>query len=125
MILKITSYLAAIIMALAFIVWVAWIPSATEANYRFVKAWGEKGSASGQFNDPTEIAVSKTEVFVSDARNARIQVFDFEGNFKRQFGNKGTGLGQLGRPMNLSIHNAELYVADYWNDRIQVFSLDG
>ena len=38
--------------------------------------WGGLGSAPGQFNSPTGIAVTDTEVFVSDSHNARIQVFD-------------------------------------------------
>jgi sugar lactone lactonase YvrE len=64
--------------------------------------------------------VSDTEVFVSDSRNGKIQVFDFDGNFKLAFGEK-----ELGRPMNLTIHEKELYVADYWNDSILIYSLDG
>jgi len=91
----------------------------------FVTAWGQPGTAPGQFNDPTGIAVHDGEVFVSDARNARIQVFDSNGRFRRQLGTQGDGPGQLGRPMNLTIVDGEFYVADYWNDRIQVFSLDG
>jgi NHL repeat/6-bladed beta-propeller len=114
---------AAFTMAVVIIIWMIWIPAPRETEYYFEQAWGEKGSAPGQFNDPTGIAVNQTEVFVSDARNGRIQVFDYNGGFKRQFGNKGRG--QLGRPMNLTIYGNELYVADYWNDNIQVFSLDG
>jgi DNA-binding beta-propeller fold protein YncE len=64
-------------------------------------------------------------VFVSDARNGRIQVFDHQGRFKRAFGTPGDELGELGRPMNLTIHNDKLYVPEYMNDRIQVFSLAG
>lgn len=96
-----------------------------EPPYSLVLAWGEKGSGPGQFNDPTGIAVKDTEVFVSDARNGRIQVFDHDGRFKRQFGTPGDGLGELGRPMNLTIHDQKLYVPEYMNDRIQVFSIAG
>jgi len=104
----------------------AWFPVAKEPGYRFVASWGQIGAEPGQFHDPTGIALSDSEVFVSDSRNARIQVFDYEGHFKRQFGHSGNdGPGQLGRPMNLSIHSSELYVADYWNDRIQVYTLEG
>ena len=103
--------------------WLAFVPWAKEPGYVFVAAWGERGSGPGQFSDPTGIAVAGGEVFVSDARNGRIQVFDFDGDFKRQF--SGDGAGRLGRPMNLTVHGDELYVADYWNDRIQVFGLDG
>jgi DNA-binding beta-propeller fold protein YncE len=105
--------------------WLAFVPSAKEPPYQFIAAWGEKGSDPGQFNDPTGIAVAGDEVFVADSRNGRIQVFDFDGHFRRQFGTPGKDSGQLGRPMNLTVHNGELYVAEYFNDRIQVFSLDG
>ena len=96
-----------------------------EPPYSLTLAWGEKGSDPGQFNDPTGVAVTDTEVFVSDARNGRIQVFDHQGRFKRAFGTPGDELGELGRPMNLTIHNDKLYVPEYMNDRIQVFSLAG
>ncbi len=109
---RILAGLAGLVVLLAVTVWLLWMPSAREPGYAFVTAWGERGTAPGQFNDPTGIAVTGDEVFVSDARNARIQVFDFEGGFKRQFGTEGDGPGQLGRPMNLSIAADELYVAD-------------
>ena len=125
---KIKNYLfglLGVVLVLAIAVWLVWIPSPQEAGYTFVKSWGMPGEADGQFNDPTGIAIINDEVFVSDSRNARIQVFDLEGQFKRKFGSKGDGPGQLGRPMNLTIAGDELYVADFWNDRIEVFGLDG
>lgn len=91
-----------------------------EPPYSQVNAWGEKGRNPGQFDDPTGIAVTDSEVFVSDARNSRIQVFDKEGRFKRAFGQN-----RLGRPMNLAISDETLYVPDYFKDVIHVFSLDG
>jgi len=107
----------------------AWVGGAINWNqetpYALALSWGEKGSGPGQLNDPTGIAVTNTEVFVSDARNGRIQVFDHEGKFKREFGATGDGIGELGRPMNLTIHDEKLYVPEYMNDRIQVFSLAG
>lgn len=124
-VLKFFSTATAVLVGLLIIAWFLWVPFAKEPGYVFVAAWGQLGSEPNQFNDPTGIAVTETEVFVSDARNARIQVFDFDGRFKRQFGTKGDSPGQLGRPMNLTIFGDELYVADYWNDRIQVFALDG
>lgn len=104
---------------------VAFIPSAKEPGYDFVDAWGVKGGGPGEFDDPTGIALSDGEVFVADARNERIQVFDLEGTFRREFGRPGKEVGELGRPMNLTIHEGELYVPEYFNDRIQVFGLKG
>jgi len=94
-------------------------------SYQMINSWGGNGDASGEFDEPTGIALSKDEIFVSDARNARIQVFDYNGNFKREFGNKGTKSEKLGRPMNLAIHKQALYVADYFNDQIKIYSLAG
>jgi len=99
--------------------------SKIESPYVLTESWGNKGNGTGEFNEPTGIAVSSNEVFVSDARNARIQVFDYNGNFKRAFGHQGNDSEKLGRPMNLTVKNSELYVTDYFKDRIQVYSLEG
>ncbi|MFQ5764357.1 MAG: NHL repeat-containing protein [Rhodospirillales bacterium] len=117
--------LAVAVVVLAAAGWAAFVPSPQEPAYVFVAAWGGKGGASGKFDDPTGIAVAGDEVFVADARNGRIQVFDLDGNFKRQFGRPGDGPGELGRPMNLAVAGDALYVPEYFNDRIQVFGLDG
>lgn len=119
-----------VVLALvAMLALLAWVGGAINWNqeppYSLVHSWGEQGSGPGQLNDPTGIAVTDTEVFVSDARNGRIQVFDHQGRFKREFGTTGDGIGELGRPMNLTIHDEKLYVPEYMNDRIQVFSLAG
>lgn len=50
---------------------------------RFLKSWGEKGSAPGQFDLPHTIAVGRDgRVYVGDRYNARIQIFDGDGNLK-------------------------------------------
>lgn len=111
----------AILVLLAVLVWVGGAVNWNqEPPYELVQSWGEKGTGPGQFNDPTGIAVSADEVFVADARNSRIQVFDKQGTFKRAFGNQ-----VLGRPMNLAIAGDRLYVPDYFKDVIHVFTLDG
>ena len=123
--LKIVGFIGLVFGVFLFIGWFTFVPSEKEESYQLITAWGEKGEAPGQFDDPTGIAVTESEVFVADARNNRIQVFDFEGNFKRQFGSEGEGVGQLLRPMGIAIHGDKLYVSEFWNNRIQVFKLDG
>ncbi len=124
-ILRIAGIIIAGLAVLFVVGWLAFAPSAKGPGYEFAMAWGKNGSAPGRFNDPTGIAVANDEVFVADSRNGRIQVFDLDGNFKRQFGRPGDAPGELGRPMNLTIRDGELYVPEYFNDRIQVFGLDG
>ena len=49
---------------------------------RFIKAWGHQGSAPGEFDEPHDIFIggSQQRVYVADRKNARIQVFDQDGN---------------------------------------------
>ena len=124
-ILNIIAGITGSIVILAVLSWFAFVPSPKEPAYVFVTAWGKKGVALGQFDDPTGIALAGNQIFVSDARNGRIQVFGLDGKFLRAFGKPGKGLGELGRPMNLAISKGEVFVPEYFNDRIQVFALDG
>jgi len=57
----------------------------------FIKSWGYRGSEAGQFNALRGIALdAQGNVYVADAGNKRIQVFDGEGNVKSQITNIGT-----------------------------------
>ena len=47
--------------------------------------WGQSGSGDGQFNNPTGLAVSGERVYVADAGNNRIQIFDVDGKFINQW----------------------------------------
>ncbi len=58
---------------------------------RFIREWGRKGSAPGEFDEPHDIYVggSRGWVYVANRRNNRIQVFDQDGAFIaawKQFG---------------------------------------
>ena len=53
----------------------------------FLMAWGEKGTAPGEFNLPHAVQVdAEGRVYVGDRENNRIQVFDADGKFLRLFG---------------------------------------
>lgn len=61
-----------------------------DKNGRFIKSWGSRGTAPGQFNIPHTLAVdAKGLVYVGDRGNNRIQVFDGDGNYKTSFINVG------------------------------------
>jgi hypothetical protein len=60
---------------------------------RFIKHWGSTGNGQGQFNGIEALVVdAQDNVYVADAGNKRIEVFDSEGNFKSTFANVGTPL---------------------------------
>ena len=55
-----------------------------DKNGDWVKSWGERGSGPGQFNTPHTIAAdAKGNIYVADRGNRRIQVFDGDGNLRR------------------------------------------
>jgi DNA-binding beta-propeller fold protein YncE len=57
---------------------------------KFVKSWGKKGTAPGEFSNVRSIAVdAQGNVYVADGGNKRIEVFDNDGNFKTAFTNVG------------------------------------
>ena len=57
-----------------------------DRNGDWVKSWGEKGTAPGQFRLPHAIAIDRqNNVYVGDRSNRRIQVFDTDGKFLRMF----------------------------------------
>jgi streptogramin lyase len=57
---------------------------------KYQLAWGKRGTRPGDFNTPHSVAVdSKTNVYVSDRENNRIQIFDRNGKFLRQWTHLG------------------------------------
>jgi len=74
---------------------------------KFIKAWGKRGSAPGEFDTPHGLAMdSRGRIFVADRGNSRIQIFDQDGRFLDQW-------KQFGRPSGVFIdRNDAMYVAD-------------
>ena len=57
-----------------------------DKNGDWVMSWGSRGTGAGELNTPHSIAVDGAgQVYVADRGNARIQVFDGDGQFVRQF----------------------------------------
>jgi DNA-binding beta-propeller fold protein YncE len=57
---------------------------------KFVKSWGKRGTAPGEFANVRSIAVdAQGNVYAADGGNKRIQVFDNDGVFKTAFANTG------------------------------------
>jgi len=82
---------------------------------RFLKAWGKKGAAPGEFDLPHTLFIdSRGRLLVGDRSNKRIQLFDQNGSFLEQW-------TQFGSPSGIFISRDDvLYVVDY-NDRKRLF----
>ncbi|HEY3381265.1 MAG TPA: NHL repeat-containing protein [Vicinamibacterales bacterium] len=109
-------------------------------------SFGQMGGGAGEFRHPRGLALLASEtieacrLFVCDAWNHRIQVFDGQGVFLFAFGSAGNGEGQFDVPSDITLIRPEfpgedlgtdphdgtwLAVADRWNNRVQVFDFDG
>jgi DNA-binding beta-propeller fold protein YncE len=74
---------------------------------KFIKTWGKKGSAPGEFDIPHTLAMdSRGRLFVGDRQNNRIQIFNQDGVFIDQW-------FQFSRPSGVYIDKRDIiYVAD-------------
>ena len=62
-----------------------------DRNGKFMRSWGQTGTAPGQFNQIRGVVVdAQGLVYVADGGNRRIQVFDGDGNLKTRFLNVGS-----------------------------------
>jgi len=108
----------------------------------FILAWGKKGKVNvvrsalnflmpdgntGQFYYPSRIAIAPNDhIYVSDAYNNRVQVFDSQGSFIQSIGGMGVWGGRFRVASGLVVDSdGSLFVADFYNNRIQHFNDKG
>jgi DNA-binding beta-propeller fold protein YncE len=88
----------------------------------WVKEWGQRGTAPGEFHTPHSIATdAKGNVYVGDRENNRIQVFDGEGNFLKEWTTVGPPWAICITPGSKQV----LYTSDSTAGRIYKLDLDG
>lgn len=97
---------------------------------RFVMQWGSHGPKLGQFVRPQKMALDDDGlIWVADACNHRVQVFDPSGSEARlvkHWGTEGTEIGQLRYPYDIVLDGrGHVYLCEFGNHRVQKFTLDG
>lgn len=98
-----------------------------DKNGVFIKSWGVRGTAPGQFNVPHSIVVdAKDTLYVADRGNKRIQTFDTDGNPKGQYTNVGTpwALCITSGPHQY-LYSSDSNTGDFDNATIYKMELDG
>ncbi|WP_457627704.1 SMP-30/gluconolactonase/LRE family protein [Persephonella sp.] len=94
---------------------------------KLVRKIGKIGVKEGEFNRPTYITVDRQgRLYVSDSMNARIQIFDRNGNFLTMFGERGTSIGTFANPRGIAVDSdGNIYVSDTLLSAIQIFNIKG
>ncbi|MCA9179817.1 MAG: SMP-30/gluconolactonase/LRE family protein [Planctomycetales bacterium] len=97
---------------------------------QFIRRWGSQGSEPEQFSRPQALLFDQQGLlWVADACNHRIQVFDVSGStprLERIWGTCGSLPGELNCPYGMDFdHEGNLLVAEFGNHRVQRFTRDG
>lgn len=88
---------------------------------------GSRGSGPGELNFPYDVAVGREgRLYVVDAGNFRVQVFNHDGTYLKSFGGVGKGPGSFARPKEIATDAAgNFYVVDAAFANFQIFNPDG
>ena len=89
--------------------------------------WGKAGSATGEFQNPENIAVFGAEaVYVADQGNNQIDEYTSRGTPLTAWGSFGSAPGQFNRVVGVAVDSSgDVYAADRDNNRVQRFSATG
>lgn len=84
-------------------------------------SFGKEGRGDGAFYYPTDVQITEDNIWVADAYNNRVQVFDKKGNFIRIIGadqkmNAATGI---------YVSEDSVFVTDFENNRVLIFDKEG
>ena len=97
-----------------------------DENYTWLLTFSDYGDAAGENIRSEFMDIYEGLLYMAEAGNHRVDVFDFEGNFKFLFGGEGTEPGQLNNPEAAKVNSeGHVYVSDLKNDRMQVFTKNG
>lgn len=96
-------------------------------RYDYVGEWGVFGTAEGEFNNPSDLAIAANgDVYVVDYYNNRIQYFTANGSFRGAWGSPDNGARAFGYVTGLTVVGlGPVYVVDRGNKRVQLFDLTG
>jgi len=82
---------------------------------------GKEGHNDGDLYYPTDVEIKNDLIYVADAYNNRVQVFDFKGNYVRMIGyNQGIKVAT-----GLKVKDSQVLIADFEGNRVLVFGLNG
>lgn len=97
-------------------------------NHRILYGSGEKwisigkeGKADGEFYYPTDVQIAHDKIYVADAYNNRVQVFDTTGKHLLTLGANE----KMNAATGIYVSDNEVFVTDFENDRLVIYNLEG
>lgn len=82
---------------------------------------GNEGHKRGELYYPTDVALVNDKIYVADAYNNRVQVFDYKGNILKIIGEKD----KINVATGIEVTNTNIFVTDFEGNRILIYDLDG
>lgn len=82
---------------------------------------GKQGHKDGELYYPTDLQIKDSLIYVADAYNNRVQVFNLKGNYVRMIGWNDNIKVATG----LKVTNTEIIIADFEGNRILIYDLYG
>jgi DNA-binding beta-propeller fold protein YncE len=97
-----------------------------DKSYKWLLTFSEYGTEKGQNIKSEFMDIRDGKLYMPEAGNHRVNVFDMMGKFLFDFGGPGSEPGKMNNPESSKFaSDGKLYVADLKNDRIQVFDAEG
>jgi len=82
---------------------------------------GKEGHQKGELYYPTDIALVNDKIYVADAYNNRVQVFDYDGNARKVIGDKD----KINVATGIEVTDENIFVTDFEGNRILIYDLEG
>ncbi len=84
-------------------------------------SFGKEGKADGEFYYPTDVHTAHQKIYVADAYNNRVQVFDYKGAHLQTIGETE----KMNAATGIYVSQSQLFVTDFEHDRILIYDLQG
>src|SRR5262245_20567499 len=97
-----------------------------DKSFKHLKTFSGYGRGDGENMESEFMSVGHGSLYMAEAGNHRVDVFDLNGQFKFSFGGKGTAPGQMQRPEAAKVHpNGNVYGSDHGHNRVQSTTTTG
>lgn len=85
-----------------------------------IKIIGKEGHKKGELYYPTDVALVNDKIYVADAYNNRVQVFDYNGNALKVIGDKD----KINVATGIEVTDNNIFITDFEGNRILIYDLN-